>query len=232
MTIGKHFPFSFRKAVIIGCFAGLLGAFVPSALASENDDVSGAGTITAQGSPTVHRSQIDAFYAEVYIYTGGSFPTGTDFFQLEFLFDQGNASGYITPIVLEQTSPGVFTVRGIGEGFEVQQSPAPQMIPFHIVEGRRSSKNANYTFGFINAMVNASGAPILTSPGVVDYIVPASGLHGVGGPATTNEWGATEISPTPVVTLDATFGAAGAEYPFTLPYRTYSAFALGIVPAQ
>ncbi len=42
-----------------------------------------------------------------------------------FLFDQtnvGNTSGYITPLLFEQTSPGIYTVIGIGKGFEVHKN--------------------------------------------------------------------------------------------------------------
>ena len=233
MTPTKHILSAFRSIIVFGCLASIPTIFEQSALAGDGHVVSPAsGTIVTQGSRDIYREQIDAFYSEVYIYVGGSFPTGTDFVDLQFVFDEGNASGYLTPLVFEQTSPGVFTVRGIGTGLQVEQSLSSQLIPFSIVEGHRQSKNANYTFGFINAIVNVSGAPTLTSAGVVDYISPSNGLHGVGGPTTTNDWGATETSPTPIVALGTTFGASGTEYPFTLPYRTYSAFAVGVVETQ
>ena len=218
---------------LLGLALVLFTGLQPAARAGENTgNAPDSGTITAQGSRDTHRVEIDAFYAEVYIYVGGSLPAGTDLTELQFLFDQGSASGYITPILFEQSSPGIFAVRGIGTGVQVSRSSASQTIPFGIVEGRRITDNASYTFGFINAIVNVSGAPVLTSPGVVDYVSPANDHHGVGGPETTNSWGATETGLTPIVALGTTFGAAGTEYPFTLPYRTYSAFALGFVTGQ
>lgn len=50
--------------------------------------------------------------------------------------------------------------------------------------------NGNFTFGFINAIVNSSGVPVETSPGV-DQISPSDTGEGAGGTGTTNDWIAT-----------------------------------------
>jgi hypothetical protein len=50
----------------------------------------------------------------------------------------------------------------------------------------RCPKTGNFTFGFVNALVDSSGAPVVASQGVVDFDVPAEGGPGVGGAATTN----------------------------------------------
>ena len=57
----------------------------------------------------------------------------------------------------------------------------------------------------------------------------------MGGKGTTNDWIVTAGSGKPVVTLGTTFaapGAIGVDFPFYLPYRTYSAHAVGVLAAQ
>ena len=113
-----------------------------------------------------------------------------------------------------------------------------QSIPFDVIEGTKVPTNGNFTFGFVTAIVNSSGVPTATSPGVVDYET-SSGGQGVGGPLTTNDWAITlgEPGPSPVVALGTTFGVYGADYALNSPaaqqfYRTYSAQAIGVLPAQ
>ena len=53
----------------------------------------------------------------------------------------------------------------------------------------------------------------------------------MGGKGTTNDWIVRRFSGKPVVTLGTTFaapGAIGVDFPFYLPYRTYSAHAVGV----
>jgi hypothetical protein len=156
-----------------------------------------------------------------------------------YLFDHttfGNTSGYITPLLFEYKSveaATVYTVVGIGKGFEVNLSSAPQAIPFDVIEGTPVTTSGNFTFGFINAIVNSSGVPVLTSQGVSDYDTPSDNGQGLGGPLTTNDWEWTVGEPPPpVVALGTTFGLANADRTLGLPYRTYSAFAIVAVPAQ
>ena len=66
-----------------------------------------------EGSATTHRPNTDNDSGEVYIYVGGSFPTGTHPAAFRYLFDfteEGNTTGYITPLLFEYTSVGSFTV--------------------------------------------------------------------------------------------------------------------------
>ena len=173
-----------------------------------------------------HRSSVDANGGQTYIYLGGFFPAGTYPRAFEYLFDfagsNGNTTGYIRPLLFERV-PGElyssYVVAGIGEGFQAAMNPLPQTIPFDIVEGIKVTPSGEFTFGFVFALVNASGEQLAASSGVMDMdLTPDSGT-GVGGPKTTN------------------FGEEGAprDYHFLTccgPVRTYSAQAIGAVPEE
>jgi hypothetical protein len=233
-----------RKAIVLLCAFGLLlTAFGSSVLAGDNTT---SYTPVAEGSTPTHRSVTDTFSGQVNIYVGGFLPPGTHLIALQYLFDlttEGNTSGYITPLLFESQSIEAFTVYtvvGIGKGFEVKQmSSAPQAIPFDVIEGTNLPTSGNFTFGFTTSAVNSSGVPVAASPGVVDYDTRTDGGQGVGGPLTTNDWAWTlgEPGPPPAVTLGTTFAVYGADYALNSPpaqqyYRTYSAQAIGAVPAQ
>jgi hypothetical protein len=78
-------------------------------------------------------------------------------FQYLFGFGEfGNTTGYIKPILFESESTGeftIYTVRGIGDGFQVALHSAPQRLPFDIIEGTKLTTNGHYTFSFINARI-------------------------------------------------------------------------------
>ncbi|MGA3042469.1 MAG: hypothetical protein ABSF54_16930 [Bryobacteraceae bacterium] len=230
-----------RAAIALGCMTGFsLTVFGSRAIAGDNTTTY---TPVAEGSTLTHRPEIDSWYGQVYIYVGGSLPVGTNVNGFQYLFDMaqqgGTTTGYITPLLFE-FKPGeaytIFTVVGIGEGFDVALNSLAQSIPFNKVEGTSVATGPNFTFGFINALVDSNGAPTATSLGAVDMVSPANGGEGVGGARTTNDWAASDSqSPTPVVALGTTFGAPGANTDyifFAPPYRTYSARAIGAVPAQ
>jgi hypothetical protein len=228
-----------RKAIVFGCSIGLLlTAFGSSALAGDNTGDSAAShTLVGEGSTPTHRSAVDTASGQVYIYIGGSFPAGTHMAAFQYLFDltdEGNTTGYITPLLFERT-PGeattIYTVVGIGKGFEVSLNSAPHAIPFEVIGGLKVPPNGNFTFGFINALVNSSGVPFETSPGSVDASAVEAG-EGVGGTGTTNDWAATATTPYPIATLGTTFSVSGADYTFYSVSRTYSARAIGAIPAQ
>jgi len=200
-----------------------------------------------QGSALTHRAQVDGLSGQVYIYVGGSLPAGTNLRSFQFLFDfsnAGNTTGYITPVLFYR-SPGelyaIYTVAGIGKGFEVAMNSAPQAIPFDLIEGIEvPTADGKFTFGYINALVNSSGVPVAISPGTVDYDNPGDGGQGVAGAGTTNDWVATDVAatqPSPVVTLGTTFSVGTqtdynfATYDSTV-VRTYSALATGILATQ
>jgi hypothetical protein len=198
-------------------------------------------TPVAEGSTPTHRSQVDTWSGQVYLYVGGPLPAGTNLLAFQYLFDfteKGPTKGYITPLLFEYRPVEaftVFTVVGIGKGFEVELDSVPREIPLEIVEGIKAPTGGNFTFGYINAMVDSSGTPVSSSYGTVDMDNPADTGEGAGGVGTTNAWMATAnlATPTPVVALGTTFGAEGADvdYTFVSGYRTYSARAVGIRPA-
>jgi hypothetical protein len=154
----------------------------------------------------------------------------------------GNTTGYITPLLFEYTSVDgytVYSVAGVGKGFEVELNSAPHKIPFDVIVGTKVPTSGNFTFGYINALVNSSGAPVEVSPGSIDFDVPADTGQGVGGAATTNDWAATAnlATPNPTVGLGTTYGYGGpVDFTFVppsvTPSRTYSAQAIGAIPAQ
>jgi hypothetical protein len=195
-------------------------------------------TLTIEGSSPTDRQQTDQYVASVYIYTGGSFPARTVVTDFQYLFgfgEFGNTTGYITPLLFEAESSGeytIYTVRGIGEGFEVALNPTAQKLPFDVVDGTKVTTNAKYTFGWVNALVDSTGTPSATSMGCVEFDNPADGGQGQGGSSTTNDWVAS-ISQNTVVSLGATFGVAGSGARNLLfsGYRTYSARAGGVVVA-
>jgi len=160
--------------------------------------------------------------------------------EFQYIFDfteAGNTTGYITPLLFERSSGEaytIYTVVGIGKGFEVALNSAARAIPFEVIEGLKVPTNANFTFGFVNAIVNSSGAQLAASAGTVDMDNPADAGEGAGGTGTTNDWSVTNIGPNPIVALGTTFGAPGsnADYAFWGSYRTYSARAIGAIPAQ
>lgn len=227
------------RLVLLICLAGFfLVGFGRPALAGDNtSNPSATYTITEQGSTLTHRSMVDLDSAEVYIYAGGTFPAGTNLVAFKFLFDfneAGNTMGYITPLLFARVPTGssvIYKVAGMAKGFAVTMSSVPQKIPFAAIEGIKVPPNGSFTFGYVNALVNASGMPVATSPGTVDFDDPADSGAGLGGPQTTNVWEATAISPSPVVALGTTFGppGSGADHTFFGTTRTYSAQVSGVV---
>jgi len=214
-------------------------AFGTSSLAAEESTSPAAYKHTLQGSAPTARQTTDGYSGSVYIYTGGAFPIYTYPIAFQYLFGlsgAGNTTGYITPLLFEPQAVGQYTVyivRGIGKGSEVSLNPAPQTIPFEILEGTKITTSGQFTFGFINALVDSHGTPLAVSQGAVEYVNPAVSGSGEGGPATTNNWAASSTQDTNVA-LGATFGVSGSNAANNLftGYRTYSALAVGVVLAQ
>jgi hypothetical protein len=206
-----------RKTIVLVCSFGLLlTALGPHALAG--DDTT-SYTPVAEGSTATHRANADHNNGELNIYVGGSLPVGTHLAALRYLFDGtaggvGNTTGYLTPLLFEYKSveaATVYTVVGIGKGFEVSLESTPQSIPFDVIEGIAVPTGANFTFGFVMSIVNSSGVPVLTGQGVVDFDTPSDAGEGVGGAGTTNDWAYVGVVE-PSVALGTTFGLANADY--------------------
>jgi len=195
-----------------------------------------AQTTVTEGSTTTHRANVDNDAGEVYVYTGGSFPKGTSPNTFSFLWDIGvpGSTGYITPLLVERMPAPFYTaynVRAIGQGFAVTVTSSRQSIPFNIVEDVKVTPNLDYTFGYVNALVNASGQEVETSRGTVDMAYPADSGRGVG-PNSLNLWAATQAN-TVAVPLGAIIGGglSGTDVPWVefYPRRTYSAQVQGTV---
>ena len=228
----------FMSRLAIGCLAGLCATAFGSFAAAADLPV-------VQGSTVTQRAELDGASGQVYVYVGGTLPAGTDLLYLRFLFDftnVGNTTGYMTPLLFYR-SPGelyeIYTVVGIGKGFEVGIKSAPQTIPFELIDGVTvPTSKGDFTFGYINALVSSSGTPTTISPGTVDYDNPGDGGEGVAGAGTTNDWVATDITgPSPSVALGTTFSAGERttyifDSYYRSPIRTYSAQAVGILAAQ
>jgi hypothetical protein len=226
--------------LMIAAACMLFAASVPLSLAAAENAAPVSYTATVQGSAPTTRQQIDNYSGSVYIYTGGPLPAYTSPASLRFLFgfaaSDGKTTGYITPLLFESQSVGQYTVyivRGIGKGYEVSIDPAPQTIPFSIIEGHKITPDGTYTFGYINALVDPDGLPTVTSQGAVEFDSPAVSGDGAGGAGTTNDWAASTSQDTNVA-LGTTFGVSGSNAADNLLSvdRTYSAFAVGIVVAQ
>ena len=199
-----------------------------------------AQTTVTEGSTTTPRLNVDNDSGQVYIYTGGFFPRGTAPRTFTFLWGfagpAGNTTGYITPLLFEVVAGPdnpIYAVRSIGLGFPVSINSSPQTIPFLIAEGDTVTTNPAYTFGYVNAIVNAAGQEGLMSSGTVEMDYPEDGGAGVGGPKTLNNWMATGEGGI-TLALGTTFGTSGADFPWVIffPERTYSAQAEGIVHRQ
>lgn len=215
--------------------AGII--FVPAVLFAQS-----AGQPVVEGSTLTYRSIVDGDAGQVYIYIGGAFPARTVLSSFQFLFDhvgpQGNRAGFITPLLFTREIRGtqvVYAVAGIGRGFQVSLNAARGIILFDIVEGIKVPNNGLYTFGYINALVDANGIPLIHSPGTVDMDETLDSGPGVGGAGTSNAWAATAQGPPfPTVGLGTTFGSygSGADFGFFTTTRTYSAIAAGSVLSQ
>jgi len=168
-----------------------------------------------EGSTIIPRVALDLAFGQVYIYGGGSFDASETVTTFSFLGIPGypafdfSGQRYITPILFEQTAPNVFVVRGIGAGHTVTSSGSIQSFDFNLQQGLGTTTSGLFTFGFINALVNASGVATATSPGTVSMDeVPIAG-NGLGGSATSNDWVFTATLPNVSVGLGQSFGRPG-----------------------
>jgi hypothetical protein len=172
-----------------------------------------AGTL--QGSPVIPREALDIAFGQVYIYAGGFFDSGETVTTFSWLgisaYPAYDFVGqrYMTPLLFEETSPGIFVVRGIGGGQTVTSSGAIQSFNFNLQEGIGTTTNGLFTFGFINALVDASGNRTATSEGTVSVTETVEPGPGVGGPLTNNDWVFTPTLPSVTVGLGKSFGRPG-----------------------
>jgi hypothetical protein len=199
-----------------------------------------AGPAETEGSSISSRSFEDTAAGQVFIYDGGPFSSGVNVnapannFSFDFShenFNSDDPTGVITPILFEQTSPGNFAVVGIGTGHTVSVGSS-YSFDFGLTSGTSVTTNGNYTFGFINALVGATGTPTSISTGTVDWDDPADGGQGVGGAGTTNQWVFTPTDNVTTIALGTIFSTTGIgpAPPYLVDTdRTYSASLTGAV---
>jgi hypothetical protein len=184
------------------------------------------------GSSLVSRPYVDTSSGQVYIYAGGFFQPGTQVGVFSLFTGDFVGQREVTPILFELTSPGVYTVRGVGTGDLVSASALTQSFAFGLQYGTATAATGNYTFGFINAFVNTIGVQTSSSAGVVAFNTPVVGGTGVAGAGTTNDWVFTPTLSNISIPLGTTFGLPGQVASWTLNNpalsvwdvnRTYSA---------
>ncbi len=213
--------------------------YIADALNEVVREVGGLGGVappqigTAEGSATVPGDSSDGAYGQVYIYGGGHFNSGVQVRSITWYSNLSGGASLITPILFEQTgtSPAVYTIRGVGATVNSTNSTSPQTAPFVLLYGTDKTTNGNFTWGFVNSSVNASGVQGATSAGAVDFTSNNLTGPGVGGEGTTNEWYFTPSSFGPSITLNLGYGfglGGGGNFSlYTGGARNYSAFMSG-----
>jgi hypothetical protein len=181
-------------------------------------------TTTIDGSTATFRSIIDTSVGQVYIYDGGFFDSGRRVTTFSLLDDLSTGTRLLTPLLFEQTSTGVFTVRGVGTGESLATPAGVQMFDFGLVFGTNVTTNANFTFGFITALVNSSGGQTSSTAGSVDMNFTVDPGTGVGGVGTTNDWVFTPTVASITVALGTTFATPGHTGTFALNNPAGGAF--------
>jgi hypothetical protein len=191
--------------------------------------VTSASAQDVAGSSTIQRDYRDSSPGQVYIYAGGDFASGVTVNTLSWYNDNaGNYSvpGVLTPILFQETAPGTFVVRGVGDTISSIVSPSVQSAPF-VLDYGTATTGSDYTFGFINSAVNGSGVQTAITLGVTDWNDPYVGGNGAGGAGTDNEWAFTPSSflESDSLALGETFtvGGGGDYNLYSGDYRTYSA---------
>jgi hypothetical protein len=171
---------------------------------------------TLQGSSLTLRTDLDAASGQVFIYAGGFFEIGEKLTTFSWLSGSFSGTRFMTPLLFEEASPGVFTVRGIGAGESVTSSGSPQSFNFNVQQGTDTTSSGLFVFGFINALVNSNGQQTASSTGTVSFNIGIDPGNGAGGPGTTNDWVFTPTIANISVALGTTFGTPGHPATYTL----------------
>jgi hypothetical protein len=186
-----------------------------------------------EGSPQINRNNLDVATGQVFIYDGGFFNNNEQVTTFSWLGDMFAGSRFMTPILFQETSAGVFTVVGIGTGRTVTSNGGIQSFAFGLVSGTDTTAGSGmFFFGFVNALLNSNGTQSSASMGTVDMNIPLSACCGVDG-SSSNDWIFTPTTTPPTVAVGTTFfqpGVGGASGNFMLNSgtgtqqdRTYSA---------
>jgi hypothetical protein len=116
-----------------------------------------------------------------------------------------SGSRFLTPLLFELTSPGVFTVVGFGNGQTVTYNGSPQSFAF----GNFTTTDTGFTFGFVSGLVSSNGSLSSTSAGSVGLNFTVDGPPAVGGFPTSNDWLFTPSIANITVAVGTTFQTPG-----------------------
>jgi len=142
-----------------------------------------------EGSTATARALTDTALGQVMIFDGDFFANSGETVSTFNFFDaNGSGTRFVTPILFEETSTGVFVVRGIGTTDTVTTNGL-QTFAFGLQNGSATVTSGLFTFGFIEASVNSAGNQTASSTGGVDLTNPFENTPDVtadGG--STNDW--------------------------------------------
>ncbi|MFM9959212.1 MAG: GC-type dockerin domain-anchored protein [Phycisphaerales bacterium] len=165
------------------------------------------------GSALINRPFFDSTTVVVAIYAGGRLPAGatvTTFSWYREFFTGGGATEYkVTPLLLEETTPGLFIVRAIGTTRAAAPSTSVRTAPFGVIAGSATTNGGNFTFGLLSASVSPTGAVSNSTNGAVEFTFPPAAGNGLGGVGSTNRWIWVPFGPITTVALGTSFGTAG-----------------------
>jgi hypothetical protein len=139
-----------------------------------------------EGSAQIARPSVDTASGQVYIYDGGFFNNNETVTQFTWSGSHLSGTTYLTPILFEETSTGVFVVRGVGTGQTITTAGA-FTFAFGLTQGIGTTNTGNFVFGFINGLVNSAGGQTNSSTGNVDFSTPPTAGAGID-PSSTNDW--------------------------------------------
>ncbi|MFM9959213.1 MAG: hypothetical protein ACKVZJ_14205 [Phycisphaerales bacterium] len=190
------------------------------------------------GSALISRQAVDTFNGLVAIYVGARIPAGDTVPTFSWFRDNAGPTHKVTPLLFEETAPGVFRVRAIGTTRDTNPSSSTQSAPFEAVAGTNIANGPNFTFGYISAAVSPSGAVSSKTGGAAEYSAAVSPGQGLTGEGSTNRWHFSFVVINSVAIDTTTFGrGTGVTYKINNPEinpgepdRTYSASVSTLLP--
>jgi hypothetical protein len=183
---------------------------------------------TIGSSLSTSRNSLDVAQGQVYIYAGGDFASSGETVSTFSWYGPvfSGAQRDLTPLLFLDNGNGSYTVEAIGTSMSVSGSASAQgPVAFGLQSGSLTT-GSNWTFGFVNGIVNSGGTVTATSAGDVGFDALEGGT-GVSGGSSNNDWVYTPtVSGITTLTVGTTtFGGNGTPLNSSVPApdRTYSA---------
>jgi hypothetical protein len=176
---------------------------------------------------TLQNGSLDVATGQVYIYAGGDFASsGETVSTFSWYGPIFSGTRDLTPLLFQDNGDGSYTVEAIGTSMSVSGTGAAQgPVAFGLQSGSLTT-GSNWTFGFVNGIVNSGGAVTGTSGGDVAFNALQGGA-GVSGGSSNNDWVFTPtVSGITQLTVGSTtFGGNGTSLNSSVDAadRTYSA---------